>query len=121
MPERWRDTVLEAIRQRLAAHQHPAAVADALRAVPRSRPFEAFADLERVEAPAIVVASHDEADPGHPYAVAETYARAIPGARLVSEEAGRAPLAWQGGRLSRVIAEVAAESPPAIPRTGRAP
>ncbi len=108
VPERWRNTVLEAIRQRLAAHEHPAAVADALRAVPRSRPFVALGELERIEAPAIVVASRDEADPGHPYALAETYAGAIPGARLVSEQPGHAPLAWQGGRLSRLIAEVAA-------------
>ena len=120
MPERRRDTVLEAIRQRLAADQHPAAVADALRAVPRSRPFEAFADLERVEAPAIVVASRDEADPGHPYAVAETYARAIP-APPRQRGTGPGAAGRQGGRLSRVIAEVAAESPPAIQRTGRAP
>jgi hypothetical protein len=32
----------------------------------------------------------------------------IPGARLVVEEPGRSPIAWQGGRLSQVIAEVAA-------------
>jgi pimeloyl-ACP methyl ester carboxylesterase len=110
VPERWRETVLAAIRQRLAAHEHLDAVADALRAVPRSRPFEALSDLERIEVPTTVVASRDEADPGHPYAVGETYARAIPGARLVSEGIGEAPMAWQGGRLSRIIAEVAQRS-----------
>jgi hypothetical protein len=53
------------------------------------------------------VASRDEADPGHPYAVGEHYAETIPGAQLLSEEPGKSPLAWQGGQLSRVIAETA--------------
>lgn len=108
VPERWRDTVRTVIRQRLGAHEHPRAVADALRVVPRSRPFEELAELEAIAAPTLVVASHDEADPGHPYAVAEAYAQAIPGATLRSEDEGESPLAWQGARLSRVIAEVAA-------------
>ena len=51
--------------------------------------------------PALVVASHDDADPGHPYAAAAAYAEALPRARLISEEEGESPLAWQGGRLSR--------------------
>ena len=55
--------------------------------------------------PALVVASHDEADPGHPYAVAAAYAEALPRARLISEEQGESPLAWQGGKLSRAIAD----------------
>ncbi len=36
-PEPWRDTIRTVLRQRLSAHEHPEAVADALRAVPRSR------------------------------------------------------------------------------------
>jgi hypothetical protein len=56
------------------------------------------------------VASRDEADPEHPFALAEAYAAAIPGARLVSEEEGESPLAWQGGRLSAVIAEAASDA-----------
>jgi hypothetical protein len=32
---------------------------------------------------------------------------AIPGAELRSEEPGQSPLAWQGGQLSKVIAELA--------------
>src|SRR4051794_3141849 len=107
VPAPWRDTVLKVLRQRLAAHEHRAAVADALRAVPRSRPFEAWRELAELELPAAVVASRDEADPEHPYAVGERYAEAIPGARLVSEEPGSSPLAWQGSRLSAVIADVA--------------
>src|SRR5581483_10034792 len=39
VPEAWRDTVVTVIRQRLAVHEHPEAVADALEVVPRSRPF----------------------------------------------------------------------------------
>jgi pimeloyl-ACP methyl ester carboxylesterase len=110
VPERWRETVAKALRQRLAAHQHPEAVADALEVVPRSRPFGRFSDLEAIDVPAVVVASRDEADPGHPYAIAARYAEAIPGARLVSEAPGESPLAWQGGQLSRVIGEVASEA-----------
>jgi pimeloyl-ACP methyl ester carboxylesterase len=80
-------------------------VAQALRQVPRSLPFEGINELETLQVPALVVASHDEADPGHPYAIAEAWAEALPGGRLVSEEPGKSPLAWQGGRLSRVIAD----------------
>ena len=69
------------MRQRLAAHEHPDAVADALEVVPRSRPFEAISELADIEAPTVVVASRDEADPGHPLAVGERYARADPRAR----------------------------------------
>jgi hypothetical protein len=42
--------------------------------------------------------------------VGEDYARVIPGARLVVEEAGRSPIAWQGGQLSKIVAEVAARA-----------
>lgn len=107
---RWRETLTTALRQRLAAHEHPQAVADALAAVPRSRPFAALADLQRIAVPTLVVASRDEADPGHPLAAARAYAEAIPGARLAVEEPGRAPLAWQGGQLSRLIAGLVAEA-----------
>lgn len=108
VPAAWRETVLKVIRQRLALHTHPKAVADALRAVPRSRPFDSLHQLGEIAVPTAVVASRDEADPGHPLAVGEAWARAIPEARLLTEEAGRSPLAWQGGQLSRVIADVAA-------------
>jgi 3-oxoadipate enol-lactonase len=104
---RWRDTVLQALRQRLSEHEHPAAVADAMRAVPRSRPFRSFHELEAIEVPAVVVASRDEADPGHPRAVGEHCAAAMPRARLVIEPEGQSPLAWQGARVSALIAEVA--------------
>jgi pimeloyl-ACP methyl ester carboxylesterase len=109
VPPAWRDTVLTVLRQRLAGHEHPDAVADALREVPRSRPFERLDELVTLDAPAVVVADRDEADPEHPLEVGEAYAAAIPGARLVVEEPGQSPIAWQGGRLSKVIAEVAAD------------
>jgi 3-oxoadipate enol-lactonase len=107
VPERWRESVVKVIRQRLSAHDHPQALADAIQAVPRSRPFDTLEDLKAISAPAVVVADRDEPDPGHPLRVGEAYARAIPGARLVVEEEGRSPLAWQGSQLSKVIAEVA--------------
>lgn len=103
----WRDVVLRFTRERMNEHLHPDAVARALREVPRSMPFDAMSDLEFLDVPALVVASHDVADPGHPYAVAAAYAEAMPGARLISEEEGASPLAWQGGRLARAIAEFA--------------
>ncbi len=110
IPERWRETVLKVIRQRLALHEHPDALADALRAVPRSRPFGAVADLAAIAVPTVVVASSDEADPEHPLAVGEAYAEVIPGARLVTDEPGRSPVAWQGSQLSQLIAEVVARA-----------
>jgi pimeloyl-ACP methyl ester carboxylesterase len=100
---RWRDSVLRFTRERMERHRHPQALVEALREVPRSRPFGSMAELEGLGVPTLVVASHDAADPGHPYAVAEEYAARIPGARLVSEPEGQSPLAWQGGRLSREI------------------
>jgi pimeloyl-ACP methyl ester carboxylesterase len=110
LPPQWRATIETVLRQRIAAHEHPDAVADALEVVPRSRPFEDMEELSGLALATVVVGSRDEADPGHPLAVAERYARSIPGARLVVEDQGsppRSPIAWQGGQLSRVIAELA--------------
>jgi pimeloyl-ACP methyl ester carboxylesterase len=113
VPEAWRSTLETVLRQRLSAHEHPEAVADALEVVPRSRPFESMAELGRIAVPTVVVGSRDEADPGHPLAVAEGFARAITGAELVVEDAGpppRSPIAWQGGQLSRVLLELASSA-----------
>jgi pimeloyl-ACP methyl ester carboxylesterase len=107
VPDAWRGTVEKVVRQRLSAHDHPEAVADALQAVPRSRPFERIQELTAIEAPTVVIASRDEADPGHPLAVGERYAEAITGARLLVEEPGHSPLAWQGGRVSRALLDLA--------------
>ena len=105
----WRETVLRFTRERLEAHRHPKAVAQALREVPRSRPFEELEALEALDVPALVVASHDVADPAHPYATAAAWAERLPQARLISEDEGESPLAWQGGKLSRAIAEFCGE------------
>lgn len=110
VPERWRDTVVKVIAQRLRQHAHLDAVADALRAVPRSHPFGALSELGGIAVPAAVVASDDEADPEHPRAVGTAYAAAIPGARLVTDEPGRSPIAWQGSRLSKIVAQVSARA-----------
>jgi pimeloyl-ACP methyl ester carboxylesterase len=105
----WRDSVLRFTRERMLQHRHPEALVDALREVPRSQPFEAMAELESLQVPSLVVASHDAADPGHPRHVAEAYAERLPRARLTGEKEGESPLAWQGGRLSREIAAFCAE------------
>jgi 3-oxoadipate enol-lactonase len=105
----WRETALRFTRRRMLEHRHPDAVARALREVPRSVPFESLSELEFLDLPALVVASHDVADPGHPYAVAAAYAERLPDARLISEEEGASPLAWQGGRLAREIASFCAQ------------
>lgn len=105
----WRDTVLRFTRQRMLQHRHLEAVARALREVPRSAPFESLSELEFCDLPALVVASNDAADPGHPYAVAVAYAERLPDSRLASEAEGEAPLAWRGGELSREVASFCAE------------
>jgi 3-oxoadipate enol-lactonase len=113
VPDAMRATIETVLRQRLSAHEHPLAVADALEVVPRSQPFERIDELVSLSVPTIVVGSRDEADPGHPLTVAERYAQAIPGAKLLVEDAGpplRSPIAWQGGQLSRAIAELAART-----------
>lgn len=107
VPDAFKATVVKVLHQRLGAHEHPEAVADALRCVPRSRPFASLDHLAGIAVPTTVVADRDDVDPGHPLAVGETYARTIPGAELVIEAEGESPIAWQGGRLSKVIAALA--------------
>ena len=113
VPEAWRATIETVLRQRLSAHEHLQAVAEALEVVPRSQPFEQIEELAAIAVPTLVVASRDEADPGHPLAVGERYARAIAGAELLVEDAGpppRSPIAWQGGQLSQALAGLAARA-----------
>ena len=101
VPDAWRATVETVLRQRLAAHEHPAAVADALEVGAALAPVRATSPSSRaIDVPTIVVASRDEADPGHPLAVGERYAQAIPGAQLLVEDAGKAA-ASQPARRSR--------------------
>jgi pimeloyl-ACP methyl ester carboxylesterase len=110
VPDGYKETVRRILQQRMAAHEHPKAIADALQSVPRAAPLASWEELGGIDAPTVVVASRDDADPEHPYAVGERYAEAIPGALLRSEEPGSSPLAWQGGQLSKVIAELAARA-----------
>jgi pimeloyl-ACP methyl ester carboxylesterase len=110
VPEGYRATVAKVIEQRMSAHEHLDAVADALRIVPRSRPFESLSELGEISVPTAVVASADGPDPEHPQALGEAYAAAIPGARLVLDQPGHSPVAWQGSQLSKVIASVAQQA-----------
>ncbi len=106
----WRDSVLGFTRARMQLNRHPEALVEALRELPRSHPFGSLEELERIDVPALVVASHDDADPGHPYEVAAAYAERLPRAGLVSEKPGESPLAWQGGKLSRRLAAFYSEA-----------
>ena len=110
VPEALQDTVVKVIRQRLAEHKDLDAVADALAAVPRSRPFQVIEQLSALDMPAAVIVSGDEADPEHPAAVGRAYAEALGSAELITDPPGRSPLAWQGGQVSKVIAAVAARA-----------
>lgn len=107
---RWRDSVQRFTRERMLRQERPEALIEALREVPRSRPFESIEELRALRVPALVVASNDDADPGHPHAAAAAYAEALPAGRLISEGPGESPLAWQGGKLSRALAEFYAEA-----------
>jgi pimeloyl-ACP methyl ester carboxylesterase len=107
----WEETLLRIARERMEKHRHPDAVATALREVPRSVPFEGLEALGALDLPVLVVASRDEADPGHPHATAEQIAAALPDGELISEAEGESPLAWQGGKLSRAIETFAGSEP----------
>jgi len=109
-PPEFADTVLKVARQRLSEQDHLNALADALSAVPRSRPFASLEDLRAVTVPAVVVASNDDADPEHPEELGTAYAQALPNARLITDAPGKSPVAWQGSQLSQIIAEVVANS-----------
>ena len=99
----WRETLLRIARERMGHHKHPDDLAVALHGVPRSIPYEGLEPLRDLQLPALVVASHDVADPGHPYETAKRISETLPNARLISEDEGESPLAWQGGKLSREI------------------
>ncbi len=104
LPERWRDAAREATRQRMERHRHPGEVARALREVPVSTAFAGLDALDALQVPTLVVGSRDEADRLHPLEIAEEYVRRLRHGELVVEEEGKSPLAWQGARLSGVIA-----------------
>jgi pimeloyl-ACP methyl ester carboxylesterase len=103
VPERWREAARVATRQRMRRHKDLAAVADAVRVVPRSEAFRGLGRLAGVDIPTLVVGSRDDADSLHPLAVAQEYARRLPRAELLVEADGQSPLAWRGAALSREI------------------
>jgi pimeloyl-ACP methyl ester carboxylesterase len=105
MPEQWREVAREATRQRMERHEHPEAVADALRVVPFSEAFDGLEPLESLDVPTLVVGGRDEADTLHPLDVAREYAERLPHAELAVEDEGDSPLAWRGARLSHVIGD----------------
>jgi pimeloyl-ACP methyl ester carboxylesterase len=103
LPERWREIAREATRQRMERHEDPAAVAAALRQIPRSVAWKGLDALSGLDVPVLIVGSRDEADSLHPLGVAEEYDRRLPTSELVVEDRGKSPLAWQGARLSGEI------------------
>ena len=105
LPEKWREIAREATRQRMERHADPRAVAQALREVPRSIAWKGLEALASLDVPVLVVGSRDEADSLHPLGVAEQYVAKLPRAELAVEDKGSSPLAWQGARLSGVIAD----------------
>jgi pimeloyl-ACP methyl ester carboxylesterase len=105
LPDKWREVAEEATRQRMERHEHPEAVAQALRVVPYSTAFEGLDRLESLEVPTLIVASRDEADWLHAIEVARDYERRLPKVELSVEDEDQAPLAWQGARLSGVIGD----------------
>ncbi|MET0835366.1 MAG: alpha/beta hydrolase [Thermoleophilaceae bacterium] len=105
LPEKWREVAREATRQRMERHEHPDAVARALRELPSSIAWKGLEPLEHLDIPVLIVGSRDDADTLHPLGVAEEYARRLPHAELVVEDKGSSPLAWQGARLSHAIGD----------------
>jgi pimeloyl-ACP methyl ester carboxylesterase len=103
----WRDRLIELATRRIALHQHLDALADALWWIPRSRPFGDLSDLSGISVPTLILASDDEADPGHPRAVAEAWAESLPRSELLADAPGATPTAWSGGRLCTLIADFA--------------
>lgn len=98
------DLIRTVMRQRLARHAHPHAVAAALRCTARGAAFDGEQALAAITCPTLVLGSRDRLDPEHPLRTAERWAGIIPGAQLVVEHDAESPLAWRGGTLSRVIA-----------------
>jgi pimeloyl-ACP methyl ester carboxylesterase len=105
LPDRWREVAREATRQRMERHEHLDAVGQALREIPHSVAWKGLEPLSSLEVPVLIVGSQDDADSLHPFGVAEEYSRKLPNAELVVEDKGDSPLAWQGARLSNVIAD----------------
>jgi pimeloyl-ACP methyl ester carboxylesterase len=105
VPDRWREVAREATRQRMERHDDLGAVAQALREIPQSVAWKGLEPLSSLDVPVLIVGSQDDVDSLHPLGVAEEYTRKLPNAELVVEDKGDSPLAWQGARLSNLIAD----------------
>jgi 3-oxoadipate enol-lactonase len=105
LPERWRKVAREATRQRMERHGDLRAVAQALRELPSSIAWKGLDALSDLDVPVLIIGSQDDSDWLHPLGVAEEYCRKLPNCELVVEDKGQSPLAWQGARLSHVIAD----------------
>jgi pimeloyl-ACP methyl ester carboxylesterase len=105
LPARWRAVAREATRQRMERHGDLRAVAQALREVPSSIAWKGLGALSDLAVPVLIIGSQDDSDWLHPLGVAEEYCRKLPNGELVVEDRGQSPLAWQGARLSHVIAD----------------
>ncbi len=97
----------EELRRRMSRHGDLGALADAVRYVVRSRPFESLHELAAIEVPALVIGSRDTFDPRHPLELASAYAAALPRAALHHEAEGRAPIAWSRRRLGNHVHDFA--------------
>jgi len=108
--DNWAPVVRRAVAQRMALHLHPDSVAEALRIVPRSRPFESFSELKGLDIPVAVIGSQDQADPGHPLAVARQWASVFGQTELAVEEPGQPPFAWSGRKISQIADSIASDA-----------
>ena len=100
VPEKWLETIDRVLHQRLVRPRAPRRAGRRAAGRPALAPVRGLgATCSAIDAPTVIVASRDEVDPEHPYAIGERYAEAIPNARLVSEERGRlaARLAGRAG------------------------
>ncbi|MSO44960.1 MAG: alpha/beta hydrolase [Thermoleophilia bacterium] len=111
VPAGSREAIQTVMRQRLTRHEHPDAVATALRCTTADAAFDGERALRAVICPTLIVGSRDRLDPEHPMDIAQRWATIIPGARFVVEDATHSPLAWRGSTLSRVIADFVADIP----------
>ncbi len=111
VPPAWRETVERVVRSGSPLHEHPAAVADAMEVVSRSRPFEDFAELAAIAVPTVVVASPRRGRP-RPPARAGRALRAGDPRGHAHRRGGRAAAAFPdrvaGGQLSKVLLELLA-------------
>ena len=93
--------------RRMRVHTDLLALADVIEQLLLSVPITCLDELVALTMPALVVASRDEFDWRHPYALACAYTAAIPESRFACEAPGRAPLAWNGRALAPLILDLA--------------